>query len=78
MINVLADRCLLYLYTRSKHIVDVAAVRAVLQEESQALMRKESWHYRMALYVIAACVAFSLLAVLSRSYVDHIYRLFRP
>ncbi len=50
LINVLGDRCLLYLYSHSKRIVDGPAVRAVLKEESQILMRKETKKYRKTMY----------------------------
>jgi general secretion pathway protein A len=68
LINVLADRCLLYLYTHSKHTVDAAAVRSLLKEESQTLMRKERRTYRKAVYAVAACIVLFLLAILFTSY----------
>ncbi len=77
LINVIGDRCLLYLYSHSKRIVDGTAVRAVLKEESQILMRKESKKYRKTAYAIAGCIALFLLAVLFKSYLAPIYKLFR-
>lgn len=76
LINVLADRCLLYLYSHSERIVEGAAVRAVLKEESQTLMRKETKKYRKTLYAIAGCIALFLLAVLFKSYLTPIYKFF--
>jgi general secretion pathway protein A len=76
LINVIADRCLLYLYSHSKRIVDGAVVRAVLKEESQTLIRKDTKKYRKAMYAIAACIALSLLALLFKSYFTPIYKLF--
>ena len=76
LINVIGDRCLLYLYSHSKRIVDGAAVRAVLKEESQTLMRKETNKYRKTMYAIAGCIALLLLAVLFKSYLTPIYKLF--
>ena len=77
IINVICDRCLLYLYSQSKRIVDGAVVRSVLKEESQTLMRKDTKHRRTAVYAIAACIALFLLAVLFKSYLTPIYKLFR-
>jgi len=77
IINVICDRCLLYLYSQSKRIVDGAVVRSVLKEESQTLMRKDTKHRRRAVYAIAACIALFLLAVLFKSYLTPIYKLFR-
>lgn len=68
LINVICDRCLLYLYSHSKRVVDGTAVRAVLKEESQALMRKEPRKYRKAVYAVAACIVLILLAMLFRPY----------
>jgi general secretion pathway protein A len=68
LINVLGDRCLLYLYSHSKQIVDAAGVRALLKEESQVLMRKETKTYRKAVYAVAACIVLFLLAILFKSY----------
>jgi general secretion pathway protein A len=68
LINVLGDRCLLYLYSHSKRTVDAIAVRAVLKEESQTLMRKETKKYRKAMYALAACIVLFLLAMLFKPY----------
>ncbi len=76
LINVLGDRCLLYLYSHSKRIIDGAAVRAVLKEESQTLMRRETKHHRRAVFAIAACVALFLLAILLKPYLGPIYKFF--
>ncbi len=76
LINVIADRCLLYLYSHSERTVDGAAVRAVLKEESQTLMRKETKNYRKTIYAIACCIALFLLAVLFKSYLTPIYKFF--
>jgi type II secretory pathway predicted ATPase ExeA len=73
LINVIGDRCLLYLYSHSKRVVDGTAVRAVLKEESQALMRKEPRRYRKAVYAVAACVVLFLLAVLFKPYLGPLY-----
>jgi len=77
LINVLGDRCLLSLYSNSKRTVDGGAVRAILKEESQVLMRKETKRYKKAMYTIAACIALCLLAVLFKSYFPPLYKLFR-
>jgi general secretion pathway protein A len=76
IINVICDRCLLYLYSQSKRIVDGAVVRSVLKEESQTLMQKKTKHRLRAVYAIAACIALFLLAILFKSYLAPIYKLF--
>lgn len=76
LINVLADRCLLYLYSHSKRIVDGGIVRAVLREESQMLIRKEPRKYRKTVLALAACVALFILAILFKPYLNPIYKFF--
>jgi len=76
LVNVLGDRCLLYIYSHSKRIVDGGAVRAVLKEESQILMRREPRKYRKAVFALAACVALFILAILFKPYLHPIYKLF--
>ncbi len=76
LINVLGDRCLLYLYSHSKNVIDGAAVKAILKEESQTLMRKETKSYRKAVYALAGGLALLLLAVLLKPYLTPIYRIF--
>jgi len=76
VINVICDRCLLYLYTHSHRLVDGTTVRAVLEEESQSLMRKPVKKFRKKAYAIAAGIAILLLSFLLRPYLSPIYKFF--
>jgi general secretion pathway protein A len=66
LINVICDRCLLLLYTKSERTVDEKAVNAVLNEESistLADMTKTNKILPALPYLLAALIAITLLAL---------------
>jgi len=84
LINILCDRCLLYLYSHSRRSVDRTAARRVFEEESNLLIQQAApprRRVRPAAVIVAALVGLLLLAAgigyysnLSHSYFPRLMR----
>jgi len=79
VINIICDRCLLYLYSKSERVVDRDAVRAVINDESMSTLvdtpKKTKKIYRYMPYLVAATIVL-ILIILSVFNIIPVHRFF--